>query len=592
MVSEREETAHQRVGTVSSVSGVAGIHTYYQKQNCASEYGQHHSSVISDETRRDTLPQVDENHMSDFQSFGQSGCSVSVPAHSREAECARGQDIEERTNFKHRVVHSSFDHKSDMGSLGKTSDRSVCNKVKQQTPNIHISSTRQDSMGSGCTVNQLEQHVRIRVPSDGNLGKSAQQDSYGKLPGHSDSTKMGRSELVSSVTRSASRRTKKDSGMAQTSETTSIVNVSSETRSVRSSCVDVIKRCFEERGFSKKTAERMAQPQKASSLEVYEAKWRVFCNWCSSQQVDPCSASIVKVADFFTYLHEERNCTTSTIEGYRTAIGHVLRIKSGLNISQDDAISRLLANFKRSANRPANIMPKWNLAAVLELLSDTPFEPIQSIDLKFLTFKTVFLITLASGKRRSEVHAFTYKGFSRDPKWKHVTLRTDPSFVSKTDLAGNRRRVLTPVTIPAISTADGYSKKDDHKLCPVRSLKYYLRKTEDLRFGKKGLFVSYKTGHSKDIAKNTISFWLRKTISCAYSSASEEHLKKFQIRPHEIRALASSWAFLKNIAMEEVMESCSWRSKNTFIRHYLRDMTEVGDQLQRLGPLIVAQKQV
>ena len=48
----------------------------------------------------------------------------------------------------------------------------------------------------------------------------------------------------------------------------------------------------------------------------------------------------------------------------------------------------------------------WNLSVVLNELTKAPFEPMQDTDLKHLTLKTAFLLALASGKRRSEIHAW------------------------------------------------------------------------------------------------------------------------------------------------------------------------------------------
>ena len=45
-----------------------------------------------------------------------------------------------------------------------------------------------------------------------------------------------------------------------------------------------------------------------------------------------------------------------------------------------------------------NLVPCWDLAMVLDAFTKSPFEPRDraSIDLKFLTFKMVFLLSLAS----------------------------------------------------------------------------------------------------------------------------------------------------------------------------------------------------
>ena len=45
------------------------------------------------------------------------------------------------------------------------------------------------------------------------------------------------------------------------------------------------------------------------------------------------------------------------------------------------------------------------LCLMLNELRITSFEPMKDTDLKHLTLKTAFLLVLASGKRRSEIHA-------------------------------------------------------------------------------------------------------------------------------------------------------------------------------------------
>ena len=54
-------------------------------------------------------------------------------------------------------------------------------------------------------------------------------------------------------------------------------------------------------------------------------------------------------------------------------------------------------------------IPSWNLSLVLHQLTKAPFEPLIEASLRHLTFKTVFLLALGSGKRRSEIHAWLHK---------------------------------------------------------------------------------------------------------------------------------------------------------------------------------------
>ena len=72
---------------------------------------------------------------------------------------------------------------------------------------------------------------------------------------------------------------------------------------------------------------------------------------------------------------------------------------------------------------------------VLHQLSKAPFEPLKEASLKHLTFKTVFLLALGSGKRRSEIHDWLHKNIRRQSDWSKVSLYPSPSFLSKNQLA-------------------------------------------------------------------------------------------------------------------------------------------------------------
>ena len=128
-----------------------------------------------------------------------------------------------------------------------------------------------------------------------------------------------------------------------------------------------------------------------------------------------------------------------------------------------------------------------------------------SIDI--LTWKTAFLIVLASGKRRSEIHAIERSSISWTETRDRVTLRVNPSLVAKTQIAENVRAVQ-PIRIDSLR---GFidDSPEDLLLCPVRAL-LYLDRTKQLNLvkSKKKLFVSYKVGRDKEISKVTISNWI------------------------------------------------------------------------------------
>ena len=54
-------------------------------------------------------------------------------------------------------------------------------------------------------------------------------------------------------------------------------------------------------------------------------------------------------------------------------------------------------------------------------------------DLKHLTLKSAFLLALASGKRRSEIHAWVANKVSNLGYWEKVALFPSSDFIAKTN---------------------------------------------------------------------------------------------------------------------------------------------------------------
>ena len=108
------------------------------------------------------------------------------------------------------------------------------------------------------------------------------------------------------------------------------------------------------------------------------------------------------------------NYSLAPLYGYSSAIADKLG-NSPFNISKDKNLARLLDSFHRDRPKGRRGIPSWNLSLVLHQLNKAPFEPIKEASLKHLTFKTVFLLALGSGKHRSEIHAWQTKILDTNP---------------------------------------------------------------------------------------------------------------------------------------------------------------------------------
>ena len=148
----------------------------------------------------------------------------------------------------------------------------------------------------------------------------------------------------------------------------------------------------------------------------------------------------------------------------------------------------------------------------------TPFEPLDKASLFYLSVKSVFLVTLATARRVSEVHALSIDSdhlrFSNQDG--SLILRTQVGFLAKNQLP---LRAPDSIIFPKLSNFFCKSDNLNRMLCPVRAVKIYLNKTKSLRKHRKRLFIPIRG--DQDLAKSTLSGWVRYAIKHAYSSISK-----------------------------------------------------------------------
>ena len=193
------------------------------------------------------------------------------------------------------------------------------------------------------------------------------------------------------------------------------------------------------------------------------------------------------------YVYQDLNKHPSTIDGYRTAIVDTLGL-AGHHIAHTPGLHRLLSSFHRGCPKSFRNLPKWNLSVVLYELTKSPFEPMKDTDLKHLTLNTAFLLVLASGKHRSEIHAWVANKVSNLGQWEKVALFSSSDFIAKNQIAREGSQSVSPVSVPALTTIVDRQFKEDRTLCPVQALR-----------SPPPLFISFKKGHTSDIRPATVA---------------------------------------------------------------------------------------
>jgi hypothetical protein len=197
----------------------------------------------------------------------------------------------------------------------------------------------------------------------------------------------------------------------------------------------------------------------------------------------------------------------------------------------------------------------------LEALASAPFEPIASASIKLVTFKFTFLLAVTTARRVSDLARLAIGDHCRVQKGRVTFL---PTHLAKADDPSHFQQEVT---------VHRFKRK---KLCPLRAMRWYLKKSEDRRGNGSDsmtllrcLNVPYKPPSAQ-----TVSRWLVRTIKMAYEI--HPHLPQTKVVAHSVRAVAPNWARFKGASKERILQAADWRRETTFIKHYARDLKEQG----------------
>ena len=586
LVPTRNQAAYKLPRAQSSSIGAKRVQRPLYRQNSSCRNRQYHCGGLHKQGRRDEVGPALRASLENLDLVYQQSSHAQSPIHSRPSECSSGQAIQTGPDHSNGMVPPTRGFSYDMQKMAPTSS----GLVQQEIAPVCVTGAGSPGLGHRCLKLTLGGSGRICLPTSSHSGQSS-----GEVAGHpmqaNDSHCPGVAEhaLVLGPGSHVQSSPNEPTVSAQPAHTAFQPDPSQESVESESPRMAPRATVIKKQGFSKAVAERIEAPQRRSTRSVYEAKWAIFTKWCDTNQVDFRAPPINSVADFLLYLFQDRKLQPSTIDGYRSAIVDKLG-NSPIDMGKNQNLTRLLDSFHRDRPKGRRGIPSWNLSLVLHQLTKAPFEPIKEASLKHLTFKTVFLLALGSGKRRSEIHAWQNKNIRHQSDWSKVSLYPSPSFLSKNQLAKEGPESVAPVVIPALAPTLDRSLKSDRSLCPVRALRYYLDRTSDLRQNKELVFVSFKKGFDKDISSATISSWIKQTVILCYELSDQESHQLHKVKAHDVRAFTASKSFQSGVSLEQILSACHWKSHNTFTQFYLKDVAWADTELCHLGPVVAAQQ--
>ncbi len=315
-------------------------------------------------------------------------------------------------------------------------------------------------------------------------------------------------------------------------------------------------------GLPPAVVETIIQARAPSTRQTYALKWSLFATWCTSRREDPRRCTIGVVLSF---LQErlERRLSPSTLKVYVAAIAAHHDAVDGRSLGKHDLIVRFLKGARRMNPSRPPLVPSWDLSIVLAGLQRGPFEPLDSVELKFLSLKTALLTALTSIKRVGDLQAFSVSEecLVFGPVYSHVVLRPRPGYVPKVPTTPFRDQVVNLQALPSEEADPALAL-----LCPVRALRIYVTRTQSVRSSEQ-LFVCHGGQQKgKAVSKQRLAHWIVEAVALAYQSQGEPC--PLGVRAHSTRSVASSHALAHGASLADICRAAGWATPNTFARFY------------------------
>jgi hypothetical protein len=285
---------------------------------------------------------------------------------------------------------------------------------------------------------------------------------------------------------------------------------------------------------------------KANTIQRYDAIWYHFAEWCSDQEIfDP---RTVRVNTVLAYLHQkfESGVQKSTLDVTISALAHHLRGTAIEGLAQNP----LVKLFQRSVflNRPprGKVYPKWDVSALCGVLKATG--PPHSLDLSDLTRKTATLLSLVLAARCDSLTKIVI-----DPHF--FDVQQGVILVRLRELPKGAR----PNNPNLKDLIKIYQFSDDIELDPYAHVLEYISRTKNLRGTQLRLFLSY-TAPYKPVTASTIGKWIVSFLKVLPGGSNAT--------AHSVRGVASTYAEVKGVSLDNILLAADWSNANTFFQHY------------------------
>ena len=240
----------------------------------------------------------------------------------------------------------------------------------------------------------------------------------------------------------------------------------------------LVREHLQSQGISPSASDIIMQSWRTSTRVQYSSYIKKWMEYCSKRQIDPISPPVASGINFLAELYH-KGLSYSALNTARSALASVIVLQGNQSFGNHPLASQFLKGT--FTTRPA--LPKykevWDKNTVLEHLKKL--------------HPAVMLMAILSGQRCQTIHALT----TRDMKVSDSKVMFIVNELLKTTKPGKE-----------CTKVEFLSFHEDPRLCVVRYLSEYLKRTKDMRHGHQKLLIIYQKPH-RPVSKDTVSGWLK-----------------------------------------------------------------------------------
>ena len=298
------------------------------------------------------------------------------------------------------------------------------------------------------------------------------------------------------------------------------------------------------RNLSESAKELLLTSWRSKTSQAYDSHFKKWLGWCTERGCDPVSGPVSDVVNFLADLHSQ-GYQTSSLNAYRSAISSVHDRVDDMDVGKHPLVARLLKGAFHARPPLPRYTGTWDVQIVLDNILQ--WGDTNSLSLKLLTFKLVMLMSLARPSRSSDLASLCIDNYHYMPEG--VTFL--PSSLAKQSRQGKPLTDFFFASFP-----------DNNQLCPVETLRQYLRITASLRKETNRLFVAIVKPH-KPVAPCTIARWLKEVLKL---SGIDVNI----FTAHSTRGASSSAAASAGITINDILKAADWSTESVFRKFYYR----------------------